>query len=124
MTDILCRISAFLYEKTLDFRKALPYTRKRIALITGGFFEMKYGRVFNFSAGPAMMPEEVLEDIAAEVLNYRGSGMSVMEMSHRSKVFQDIRDEAEADLRKLMGIPDTYKVLSRAAELCSLPWCR
>ena len=72
---------------------------------------MKYGRTFNFSAGPAMMPEPVLEEIAAEVLNYRGSGMSVMEMSHRSKVFQEIRDEAEADLRKLMGIPDNYKVL-------------
>ena len=72
---------------------------------------MKYGRTYNFSAGPAMMPEEVLEEIAAEVMNYRGSGMSVMEMSHRSKVFQQIRDEAEADLRKLMGIPDNYKVL-------------
>ena len=72
---------------------------------------MKYDRVFNFSAGPAMMPEKVLEEIAAEVLNYKGSGMSVMEMSHRSKVYQDIRDEAEADLRKLMGIPDNYKVL-------------
>ena len=72
---------------------------------------MKYGRTYNFSAGPAMMPEEVLEEIAAEVMNYRGSGMSVMEMSHRSKVFQQIRDEAEADLRKLMGIPENYKVL-------------
>ena len=58
-----------------------------------------------------MMPEEVLEEIAAEMMNYRGSGMCVMEMSHRSKVFQQIRDEAEADLRKLMGIPDNYKVL-------------
>ena len=72
---------------------------------------MKYGRTYNFSAGPAMMPEEVLEEIAAEMLNYRGSGMCVMEMSHRSKAFQQIRDEAEADLRKLMGIPDNYKVL-------------
>lgn len=72
---------------------------------------MKYNRTFNFSAGPAMMPEPVLEEIKEEVLNYRGSGMSVMEMSHRSKVFQQIRDEAEADLRKLMGIPDNYKVL-------------
>ena len=66
---------------------------------------MKYGRTYNFSAGPAMMPEEVLEEIAAEMMNYRGSGMCVMEMSHRSKVFQQIRDEAEADLRQLMGIP-------------------
>ena len=72
---------------------------------------MKYDRVFNFSAGPAMMPEPVLEEIAAEVLNYRGTGMSVMEMSHRSKAFVGIYDEAVADLRKLMNIPDNYKVL-------------
>jgi len=72
---------------------------------------MKYERTFNFSAGPAMMPEPVLEEIAAELLNYRGTGMSVMEMSHRSKPFEQIRNEAEADLRKLMGIPDNYKVL-------------
>ncbi len=72
---------------------------------------MKYDRVYNFSAGPATMPVEVLEEIAAEVLNYRGSGMSVMEMSHRSKVFGQIIEEAEADLRALMQIPDNYKVL-------------
>ncbi|MBS7307883.1 MAG: 3-phosphoserine/phosphohydroxythreonine transaminase [Eubacteriales bacterium] len=72
---------------------------------------MAYDRIFNFSAGPATMPVEVLEEIAAEVLNYRGSGMSVMEMSHRSKVFQQIVDEAEADLRELMHIPENYKVL-------------
>jgi len=72
---------------------------------------MKYGRTFNFSAGPAMMPEPVLEEIRDEMLNYRGSGMSVMEMSHRSKVYQQIIDEAEQDLRDLMGIPDNYKVL-------------
>ena len=72
---------------------------------------MRYDRVYNFSAGPAMMPESVLEEIAAEVLNYRGSGMSVMEMSHRSKVFQDILAQAEADLRELMHIPENYKVL-------------
>ena len=72
---------------------------------------MKYGRTYNFSAGPAMMPEPVLEEIAAEMMNYRGSGMCVMEMSHRSKVFMDIAAEAEADLRKLMGIPENYKVL-------------
>ena len=72
---------------------------------------MKYDRVYNFSAGPAMMPEPVLEEIAAEVLNYHGSGMSVMEMSHRSKVFQDILAQAEADLRELMHIPENYKVL-------------
>ena len=72
---------------------------------------MKYDRNFNFSAGPAMMPEPVLEEIRDEMLNYRGSGMSVMEMSHRSKVFQQIADEAVQDLRDLMGIPDNYKVL-------------
>ena len=72
---------------------------------------MKYGRVFNFSAGPAMMPEPVLEEIRDEMMNYQGSGMCVMEMSHRSKVFDQIAKEAEADLRKLMGIPDNYKVL-------------
>ena len=72
---------------------------------------MKYDRVYNFSAGPAMMPEPVLEEIAAEVLNYNGSGMSVMEMSHRSKVYQQIFDDAVANLRKLMNIPDNYKVL-------------
>ncbi len=70
-----------------------------------------YDRIFNFSAGPAMMPEPVLEEIRDELMNYRGSGMCVMEMSHRSKVFQSIAEEAERDLRELMGIPDNYKVL-------------
>ena len=68
-------------------------------------------RVYNFSAGPATMPLPVLEEIQAELLDYKGSGMSVMEMSHRSKVYQTIIDEAEADLRSLMNIPDNYKVL-------------
>ena len=72
---------------------------------------MNYNRTFNFSAGPAMMPEPVLEEIRDEMMNYRGSGMCVMEMSHRSAVFQQIVDEAVADLRKLMNIPDNYKVL-------------
>ena len=72
---------------------------------------MEYDRIYNFSAGPATMPVEVLEEVASEVLNYQGSGMGVMEMSHRSKVFQKIVDEAEADLRDLMGIPDNYKVM-------------
>ena len=70
-----------------------------------------YDRIFNFSAGPATMPEPVLEEIAAEMMNYRGSGMCVMEMSHRSKVFQNILAEAESDLKDLMGIPDNYKIL-------------
>jgi len=72
---------------------------------------MKYNRIYNFSAGPAMMPEPVLEEIRDELLNYHDSGMCVMEMSHRSKTYQQIIDETEADLRKLMGIPDNYKVL-------------
>ena len=72
---------------------------------------MNYGRTFNFSAGPAMMPEPVLEEIQGAMMNYRGSGMCVMEMSHRSKVFEQIIQDAEADLRKLMNIPDNYKVL-------------
>ena len=62
-----------------------------------------YDRIYNFSAGPATMPEEVLEEIRDEMMNYHGSGMCVMEMSHRSKVFQTIVDEAERDLRDLMG---------------------
>lgn len=68
-------------------------------------------RVYNFSAGPAVLPEKVLKEAQEEMLDYRGCGMSVMEMSHRSKVFQNIIDEAEADLRDLMGIPSNYKVL-------------
>ena len=68
-------------------------------------------RVYNFSAGPAVLPESVLKEAAAEMLDYRGTGMSVMEMSHRSAAYQAIIDAAEADLRELMGIPDNYKVL-------------
>ena len=69
------------------------------------------GRVYNFSAGPAVLPEEVLKEAAAEMLDYNGTGMSVMEMSHRSKAFEEIIQTAEADLRDLMNIPDNYKVL-------------
>lgn len=68
-------------------------------------------RVYNFSAGPAVLPEEVLSEAASEMLDYRGTGMSVMEMSHRSKAFGDIIENAEADLRTLVGIPDSYRVL-------------
>ncbi len=68
-------------------------------------------RVYNFSAGPAVLPEEVLREASAEMLDYKGTGMSVMEMSHRSKTYQSIIDEAEADIRDLMQIPDYYKVL-------------
>ena len=68
-------------------------------------------RVYNFSAGPAVLPEEVLLEAQKEMMDYNGTGMSVMEMSHRSKAFQQIIDEAEQDLRDLMQIPDNYKVL-------------
>ena len=68
-------------------------------------------RVFNFSAGPAMLPTEVLERAQAEMLDWNGSGMSVMEMSHRGKEYMSIAEKAEADLRKLMAIPANYKVL-------------
>ena len=69
------------------------------------------GRVYNFSAGPAVLPEEVLKEASEEMLDYRNTGMSVMEMSHRSQAYQTIIDEAEQDLRDLMSIPDNYKVL-------------
>ena len=68
-------------------------------------------RVYNFSAGPAVLPECVLKEAAEEMMDYRGTGMSVMEMSHRSKAYDEIIKTAEADLRELMNIPDNYKVL-------------
>ena len=68
-------------------------------------------RVYNFAAGPAVLPEEVLKEAAEEMLDYNGTGMSVMEMSHRSKAFEGIIEDAEKDLRDLMNIPDNYKVL-------------
>ena len=68
-------------------------------------------RVYNFSAGPAVLPEEVLREAADEMLDYNGTGMSVMEMSHRSKAFEEIIQTAEQDLRDLMHIPDNYTVL-------------
>ena len=68
-------------------------------------------RVYNFSAGPSMLPVEVLQEAADEMLDYNGTGMSVMEMSHRSKAFEEIIESAEQDLRDLMNIPDNYKVL-------------
>ena len=68
-------------------------------------------RVYNFSAGPSMLPEEVLKKAQTEMLEYGTSGMSVMEMSHRSKDYQDIIDSAEALVRELMHVPDNYKVL-------------
>ena len=81
-------------------------------------------RVYNFSAGPAVMPEEVLREASEEMMDYRGCGMSVMEMSHRSKDFQDILKEAEQDSAGFNGrslIIIRY-CLSRAEDTCSLPW--
>jgi phosphoserine aminotransferase len=67
--------------------------------------------IYNFSAGPAVLPKDVLQQVQAEMVDWHGSGMSVMEMSHRGKEFMGIAAEAEADLRELMGIPANYKVL-------------
>jgi len=72
---------------------------------------MSAGRIFNFSAGPSMLPLPVLEEAAAEMTNYRGTGMSVMEMSHRGKVYDAIFEETKADLKKVMSIPDTHEIL-------------
>ena len=66
-------------------------------------------RVYNFSAGPAVLPEEVLQEVAAEMMDYNGTGMSVMEMSHRSKAFEEILETAEKDFRELLKIPDNYR---------------
>ena len=81
-------------------------------------------RVYNFSAGPSMLPEAVLKTAQAELLDYHGSGQSVMEMSHRSKWFEEIIQNTEAGLRRLMQIPDTTRsASSRAAPPSSSPWC-
>ena len=72
---------------------------------------MQTMRVYNFSAGPSMLPEEVLKQAAGEMLDYNGTGMSVMEMSHRAKCYDEIIKEAQALLRELMEVPDNYKIL-------------
>lgn len=77
------------------------------------------GRVYNFSAGPAMLPESVLKKAAAEMLDYQGTGISVMEMSHRSKPYEAINNDAEALLRELMNIPDNYKIIFMQGGGCS-----
>ena len=77
-----------------------------------------------FQPGPSMLPEEVLKKAASEMLDYEGSGQSVMEMSHRSSAFKAIIEEAEADLRDLMGIPDNYKVLFlQGGGSTQFAWC-
>ena len=77
----------------------------------------KKERVFNFSAGPSMLPIDVINEVAAELANYQESGQSVMEMSHRSAEFDKIIKDAESDLRKLMNIPENYKVLFLQGEI-------
>ena len=86
---------------------AVVSTRRSVAVRAAAATERK----FNFSAGPACLPLDVLEDCKEDLINYKGTGMSVMEMSHRGKDFMKIASEAEADLRELVGIPDNYKVL-------------
>lgn len=82
-------------------------------------------RVYNFSAGPSMLPEQVLKQAQAELLDYQGSGQSVMEMSHRSKWFEAIIQDTEDTLRRVMQIPDNYKVgFFQAVRPSSLLWCR
>ena len=84
---------------------------------TGGLFNIKenkdrqMSRIFNFSAGPAMLPEDVMKKAAAEIIDWHGSGISVMEMSHRGKEFISIAEKSEADLREIMAIPENYRVL-------------
>ena len=78
-------------------------------------------RVYNFSAGPAVLPEEVLREAAAEMLDYQGSGMSVMEMSHRSKDFQAIIDDAEKDLRELLPMPARSMLIKDRKSKFGLP---
>ena len=81
-------------------------------------------RVYNFSAGPAVLPEEVLREAAEEMLDYNGTGMSVMEMSHRSKAFEEIIQTAEQDLRDLMHIPDILFCFCRVVRRSSSPQSR
>jgi phosphoserine aminotransferase len=76
-------------------------------------------RVFNFNPGPAVLPLEVLEKAQSELLDFRGTGMSVMEISHRSKEFEAVIQTAEADLRELIGIPANYKILFLQEPACS-----
>lgn len=90
-----------------------PRPRATVAspVIAASAATQPHGRVFNFSAGPAILPVDVLEKAQADLLNWQGSGMSIMEMSHRGKEFESVIKKAEADLRKLLDIPSNYKVL-------------
>ncbi len=96
------------YCKKIDKHCVFVYNKEYIFVFEGGYI---MARIYNFSAGPSMLPEEVLKTAAAEMLEYGETGQSVMEMSHRSKEYQAIIDEAEANLRDIMNIPENYKVL-------------
>ena len=108
---------AFAGKKVVSKTSARAPTR-RVAVATRAVAtEPATERKFNFSAGPAMLPLDVLEEAQADMINYKGTVMSVMEMSHRGKDFMKIAAEAEADLRELVGIPDNYKVRSFARSI-------
>lgn len=96
-------------DRALTTRHPAPTSPPQVAAVAAA--AQPHGRVFNFSAGPACLPLSVLETAQAELLNWQGSGMSVMEMSHRGKEFDAIERAAEADLRALLSIPDNYHVL-------------
>ena len=96
--------------RTLRMRSAAPASRRSMKVSCAVASEQK--RIFNFSAGPAMLPVDVLEKAAGDMFSWQGSGMSVMEMSHRGKEFLSIATKAEEDFRKLLSIPDNYKVRS------------
>src|ERR1700709_1390270 len=98
-----------MVSRTAEPPRQIPYTAQLPFPDILGKSSMK--RVFNFSAGPAVLPLEVLQQAAAEMCDWRGTGMSVMEMSHRGKEFISIHAQAEADLRELLAIPANYKVL-------------
>uniref|UniRef100_A0A7S0SDZ2 phosphoserine transaminase n=1 Tax=Mantoniella antarctica TaxID=81844 RepID=A0A7S0SDZ2_9CHLO len=112
MTSGVALSARFAGKKVVARRSVPAATVRRGATVTAAAAApATAARKFNFSAGPAMLPLDVLEECKEDMINYKGTGMSVMEMSHRGKDFMKIASEAEADLRELVGIPDNYKVL-------------
>jgi|AntAceMinimDraft_5_1070358.scaffolds.fasta_scaffold69507_1 hypothetical protein len=111
MTSGVALSARFAGKKVVARRSVPAATVRRGATVTAAAAApATAARKFNFSAGPAMLPLDVLEECKEDMINYKGTGMSVMEMSHRGKDFMKIASEAEADLRELVGIPDNYKV--------------
>ena len=116
-SEIPCPFSPFAIDTPipLHYNKIISAAGRRADILIfydrKGLFSMSDQRVFNFAAGPSMLPLSALERAGSEITNYRGSGMSVMEMSHRSKVFMDIFQQAQDKLRRLMGIPEDYRIL-------------